>query len=73
MGIIKIKNKNKKHEAEETLTPNELAPDETAEQIADGMDSNIADAFYEQDNCADDTEQIDILDQIGRASCRERV
>ncbi len=63
MGIIKIKNKNKKHEAEETLTPNELAPDETAEQIADGMDSNIADAFYEQDNCADDTEQIDILDR----------
>lgn len=63
MGIIKIKNKNKKHEAEETLTPNELAPDEIAEQIADGMDSNIADAFYEQDNCADDTEQIDILDR----------
>ncbi len=25
MGIIKIKNKNKKHESEETLTPNELA------------------------------------------------
>ncbi len=63
MGIIKIKNKNKKHESEETLTPNELTPDETAEQIADGMDSNIADAFYEQDNCADDTEQIDILDR----------
>lgn len=62
MGIIKIKNKNKKHEAEESLTPNEL-PDATAEQIADGMDSNIADAFYEQDNCADDTEQIDILDR----------
>ncbi len=61
MGIIKIKNKNKKHEAEETLTPNALTPDETAEQIADGMDSNIADAFDEQDNCADDTEQIDIL------------
>ena len=54
MGIIKIKNKNKKHEAEESLTPNEL-PDATAEQIADGMDSNIADAFYEQDICADDT------------------
>ncbi len=62
MGIIKIKNKNKKHESEETLTPNELALDETAEQIADGMDSNIADAFDEQDNCADDTEQIDVLD-----------
>ena len=27
------------------------------------MDSNIADAFDEQDNCADDTEQIDILDR----------
>lgn len=62
MGIIKIKNKNKKHEAEETLTPNELAPDEIAEQTVDSMDSNIADAFDEQDNGADDTEQIDILD-----------